>query len=136
MAAETETHDGRDGRLTPLVVYVWSLLTLPPTILHELTHAAIAAPWADETWVLLDAQDIRAVCGIEWGDVPDWVIVGAHYGPLVIGTALGGVAVALAILGHYPDTTRGWLVTSAVAVWWWIYTMPSGADREMPDDAD
>jgi hypothetical protein len=113
------------------------LAALPATLAHEATHAALTAPHADDWRVALDTRSgAAAVIVEEWGDAPRWGIVLAHLGPLLCGIILGTVALLYIATAGYDPQGYDWLKVSVLAVWWGIYTAPSGGDLAVLDGGD
>jgi len=115
-----------------------SLVTLPAVIAHEATHAALTAPHAAE-WDFYVSLGGAGVVVDEWADTaPRWGVVLAHLGPLLCGTILGVLALAyVAVFGYSVASTYGWLKVAILAIWWGIYTAPSGGDLAvLGGDAD
>jgi hypothetical protein len=108
-----------------------AIVTLPPTLLHELVHAVVAARAANESVVVIDASGIEAFAGIDWDDnVPAWLVVASHYGPFVLGVTIAMGAVVLGSMTAWkPATVTDWTIAGTLAVWWTIFTLPSSADR-------
>lgn len=133
----SNTTHGQRGRLHGLLRALAAVVTLPPAILHEATHAALAAPWAHELSVVVEPASARAAVGIDWRpDVPQWAVVTAHYGPLLVGAAVGLLGTGWLVAGHQPESARAWLLSGMLAVWWVIYTAPSQDDRRLPPETD
>lgn len=119
--------------MTALTVGVRSFVSLgalPATLAHEATHALLTWPHADDWRVALRRDGSAAVIVDEWGaDTPRWGIVLAHLGPMLCGIVLGVLALAyVATVGYDPATTYDWLKVAVLAIWWGIYTTPSGGD--------
>jgi len=109
-----------------------ALVTLPATLAHEAVHAALAAPWARQVGIVIRPRSVGAGCAIDWREgVPGWAIVLAAYGPALIGGLLGIASLGwLLVVGESSATARGWLVRGVLAVWWVVFTLPSGQDRD------
>jgi hypothetical protein len=109
-----------------------SAMTLPATLAHEVVHAALAAPWAERVGIVIQPRNVDAGCAIDWRDgVPNWAVALAAYGPALVGVVLGIASLGwLALGGSWSSTPRGWLVRALLAVWWVVFTLPSGADRD------
>jgi len=102
-----------------------------PKVLHELTHAVIAAPGADRVVVEIDVvggDDLPSgTAHIRWRDgVSNLWLYAAALGPSILGTVVGGVILWVLL-------TMGWdppaglvhqLAIFAGAAWWLIYTTP------------
>lgn len=114
---------------------VSALVTLPAVLAHEATHAALTAPHAD-TWTMHVSLGGAAVIVEDWDvDAPRWGIVLAHLGPMLAGLLLGVAALAyIGLSGYDPATTYDWLKVSILAIWWGIYTAPSGGDLAILED--
>lgn len=125
MSTGTERRVGRVLRVLAAVV------TLPPAVLHEATHAVLAAPYARELAVVVEPAGARAMVGIDWREgVPGWAIWLAAYGPTVLGAMVGGVGAVWLVVGG-PASARTWLLSGVLAVWWAIYMYPSREDRRV-----
>jgi hypothetical protein len=112
----------------------WTAASTPPVVLHELTHALLAQPWAERSGVVFDGADAALV--VEWiDDPPVWGILLAHLGPLLIGLCAGSVGVWRLWVAP-PTSTAGWLLTGCIAAWWLVFTMPSADDRNPQADAE
>lgn len=117
--------------LARLLASVTALLTLPPRLAHEATHAVLTAPHADNWHVSVGAtRGYASVIVDDWNtDAPRWGIVLAHLGPLICGIILGIAGLVwVAIAGYVPQDTESWLKVAILATYWGIYTTPSGGD--------
>lgn len=126
------TYTNTMSRLTTATRPLLALLTLPPTLLHEATHAVLAAPWASQLALVVDPVGVDAAVGIDWRpDVPTPAIVLAHYGPTVIGGLVGVAGAFWLAVAAQPASARAWLLAGTLAVWWAIYMAPSPSDRDL-----
>lgn len=136
MATYTQPDEAHHGRLRGALRVLAAVVTLPPAVLHEATHAVLAAPWARELAVVVEPRTAQAFVGIDWRpNVPAWAVWMAHYGPLLVGSLVGLAGAGWLLAGHHPGSARSWLLSGLLAVWWVIYTTPSQDDREQPTDA-
>jgi len=121
--------------LSRLLDALWRLGSLPPTVAHEATHWLLARPVAREVRLRWRGRRHPSVAAAWRRDAPRVGIVLASIGPTILGTAMGLIALSWTLLdagsvsGALPSTTRQWLLTSVVAVWWGIYSWPSAGDR-------
>jgi hypothetical protein len=112
---------------------LWLAYSLPSTLAHEVTHAALAYPFADELALVIKP---RPAVVANWGDAPRAAVKASHYGPFV-----GGVVMAIAAVvwmftgGRPPSTTNEWLTLVALVGAWYIYMHPNEYDRDL-DVAD
>jgi len=119
-----------------LIATLSSLVTLPAVVAHEATHAALTAPHAAE-WDFYVSLAGAGVVVDEWRDTaPRWGVVLAHLGPLICGTLLGLLALLYIATVGYDPQGYDWLKVSVLAVWWGIYTAPSGGDLAVLDGGD
>lgn len=115
---------------------VFSLVTLPPTMLHELTHAILSAPYAEQIGIVFENPDtsLGAECRVIYKDsAPRWAVVLGHLGPLIVGTLLTVVGVGWVVVSGFsaPETPIQWLKLSIAAVWYAIYLGPSLEDLDI-----
>jgi len=106
-----------------------ALLTLPGFLLHELTHAVVAAPWARRVAVSLDLRTGHPRARIDWrcDDPPK---AASAIAPFAIGMAAMVGFFLLWVSAGMPMTS-GVQQFAAVVVGimqWIIYTTPSGED--------
>lgn len=123
--------EGVGGRLKRRLTPLLALLSLPPTLAHELTHAVVSLPWARELALVIEPRGAAASVYVDYYDsVPSWAVVAAHYAPLVIGSLLGAAAGAWWLLTaqQAPTTAVGWAKLSIALSAWWVYVTPSRAD--------
>jgi hypothetical protein len=114
--------------LTTIATVCWQLMSLPASMLHELTHFVLAQPWAEQSAIIWDDQGL--VHGVDWQpETPRWAIVLASLGPTILGSLVGLVGL-WRLLTAPPATLNEWLIAGAIAGWWTIYASPS------PDDLD
>jgi len=81
-----------------------ALLSMPAIALHELTHAAVAWPWADVRiewrdvpWYLEPGLRVRME---SWdASTPTWAMLGAYVAPLLVGYVVAGIAVCVWVSG-------------------------------------
>jgi len=121
-----------------------SWLLLPAEPLHELTHAAVAAPYADTS---IKMRGTAASARLAWreGTPRAWVRV-AHLAPTILGVLLGVCAVpflpvidtTLSTLGDQTALLFGApglkpefrvLVSVSALVNWMVFAWPSHSDR-------
>ncbi len=113
---------------------VMALLSLPATLLHELTHAVVSAPFADTLAVVVEPRGMHASVAVDWrDDAPDWGLVLAHYAPMLAGLfAAAAVSIHWVVSGgRLPQSTVGWAKLAIAAVSWGIYVTPSEDDRDL-----
>jgi len=108
-----------------------SLLTLPGYLLHELTHCAVAAPWARQVAVAVDLRTGHPRARIDWrsDDPPK---AASAIAPFLMGMA-AMVGFLLLWASHGFPVTSGVQQFAVVVVGimqWIIYTTPSGEDLE------
>ena len=97
-------------------------MIVPALPLHELTHAIVAQPWADQ--VDIDWHD--PVTTMRWVDAPPQAVILAHIAPLMIGCLIGATGLLLLAQGFVPDLS---LITWAWIAGNWInYTALSARD--------
>lgn len=105
----------------------------PVQLLHELAHAAAAAPWAERWRIVIGPRDeIGMETQVEFrDDAPAWAIAGVYLAPFLSGLLGAGVAGLLLAVGRVEAPATGWqlLVWSALAMAWALYTWPSRSDR-------
>lgn len=108
---------------------LFGLATLLPALLHELTHALVAAPWAERVTVSIDPGGSGAVCGIEWrDDAPTLGQATAMIAPTLAGTtgaAIGGVWL---VEQGLPGSPTGLGLYAVAVVGWAVYTGASARD--------
>jgi hypothetical protein len=126
------------------VLGLLSWLLLPAEPLHELTHAAFAAPYAD-TSVRMRGSSASARLAWREGTPEAWVRV-AHLAPTIIGVLLGVCAipflpvidVALTTIGNQTAIVLGLpslkpelrvLVSVSAMTNWLVFLWPSYSDR-------
>jgi len=109
-----------------------NLVTLPPTVLHELAHLLVVLPWAAQVGVVFDMTRADAELRVNYrSGTPQGAVVASHYAPAVSGVAIAVVAVWwLLTQGLAPATATEAVWWSVLSVWWAIYTLPSGRDRD------
>ncbi|MWG35902.1 hypothetical protein [Halomarina oriensis] len=112
------------------------LVTLPPAMAHEATHALVSKPWARRSR-LANPLSVQVSWQVWWADdTPAWAVVFAALAPMLVGIAVGIVAFLWVFaVGYVPATAREWLLLSIVATWWGIYACPSGSDTRTARDA-
>lgn len=105
----------------------------PVQLLHELAHAAAAAPWAERWRVVIGPYDgVGMQTQVEFrDDAPAWAIASVYLAPLLTGLLGAFVAGLLLAIGRVDAPATGWdlLVWSALAMAWVLYTWPSQRDR-------
>jgi len=103
------------SRLTALA----ALVALPPTVLHELTHWAVARIKTDDAHIRVEVADAGAQARWPPLDSP-WLRAFAFLSPTVCGSVLIGLWLAS---DHGID---GWRLIFALGLA--VYTVPSPAD--------
>lgn len=108
---------------------------VPVELLHELTHAAAAAPWATDWQIVVGPgeAELSMHTVVEFrDDTPAWAEAFAHLAPFVTGLLGALVAGLMLMLGRGIGGVTGWdlLVYSALGMAWALYTLPSRADLE------
>lgn len=121
------------GGFNRAVGLLGGLVTLPPTVAHELAHVLVVLPWVDRLGVIYDPPTGHAEVRVNYADgVPRWAKIAAHYAPFGLGLLLAGLALAWVVTsGSTPERLQEWLLWSVVGVWWVIFTLPSADDREV-----
>jgi hypothetical protein len=117
-------------RLTAL----WALLTLPATLAHELTHAAVAAPAASRVGITIEPRGFEASALVQWHDEARWwAVIAAGIAPVAAGLIALAAALWVAITSGWsgPATPVGWAKLAIIAAWWGVYVTPSPADLRM-----
>lgn len=110
---ETSTH----------VQVVLLALFLPGVLLHELTHAVVASPFAD-----VDIVWGAVAVDMEWRpSTPRGAVAIAHLAPLLVGWLTGLVFVVGHVL-YQPDLPG--LAMIFVVVQWLLYTVPVLGDLD------
>jgi hypothetical protein len=113
---------------------LWRVMSLPATLLHELTHFLLALPWADQSAIIVDDQGICH--GVDWtDDAPRWAIILASLGPTFLG-ALVGIIGLWRLATVPPGGSREWLIAGALAAYWSIYVAPSGDDLDIHETSE
>lgn len=119
------------NRLVQLGVAAVVVSLAVPKLLHELTHAAVAAPFAERVVVEIDvvggAALLSADTKVRWRDGASRLrLATTALGPSILGVVVGGVTLwyAIATGWHPPQTMANRLAFFAVAAWWLIYTNP------------
>lgn len=117
------------GTLTRAGRALASIVTLPPAIAHEATHAVAALPWAERVGVVIEPTDLDAAVGVDWReDAPGWASWVVGYAPLVLGLCVGVAALWRIVTEGVPAGTD--LAYAAIlGCWWAIYAWPSADDR-------
>jgi hypothetical protein len=103
------------SRLTALA----ALVALPPTVLHELTHWAVARLETDDAHIRVEVADAGAQARWPPLDSP-WLRAFAFLSP----TVFGSILIALWLASDHG--INGWRLVMAVGLA--IYTAPSPAD--------
>lgn len=114
-----------------------ALLTAPPAIAHEVTHAAVAVPWADKVYVRGVTRFHGAAVLFDWpDDVPWWAPVLASLAPFLAGCVGGVVALWLFVSSGLDPPTTAMRVAqwSIIAAWWSVFAIPSRADLATAND--
>jgi hypothetical protein len=107
-----------------------ALATLPAVAAHEATHALLAAPVA-ELRLRRVGRWQPAVGAVYRRDTPGWWQAVAAVGPTLVGAVVGVLAVLWLAVGDAPAvaaSARRLVLAGVCAVWWGVYTMPSGGD--------
>jgi len=122
----------QDPSLTNRIIRGWmAMVTLPPTLIHEILHCLAAAPVADRVALVIEPTQLHAESQIWWSsDPPAWFIRFVHLIP-----HLGGLVVGAAVSWYWVQTgmslpaTGGDVLLWCVAAMWWLQvTAPSMAD--------
>jgi len=101
----------------------------PAMILHELTHMALALPWADESAIIVD--ETGPAHHVNWADdTPLWAVALTSLGPTLLGSLVGLVGL-WRLLTAPPASASDMLVAAAIAGYWVIYVAPSPADLDI-----
>ena len=105
------------------------VVSLPPTMAHEATHALFARPFASRVTVA-NTLSAEPSCRVWWAEeTPAWAIALAALAPLLVGILVGLLGLSWIVLVRYvPATAEGWLVASIATTWWGIYVTPSLSD--------
>lgn len=113
-------------RVTHFARSVWLLVSLPTTLLHELTHWAAGLRWATESAVFYENGEIGHV--VNWSDdVPDWAPIVTSLAPTLLGALIGLIGL-WRLVTVQPETFEQ-LATAAIAsIYWGIYCLPQGDD--------
>lgn len=107
-----------------------SLPGLPGIVLEEITHAAVAAPFADVDIRFGEKPPLR----FTWGErTPTWYIYLSHLAPTLLGVVLTFTAVITfdpAVVWAVPvDPFTGAALGLLAAYNWLLYVWPSYEDR-------
>lgn len=116
--------------------WLWRLVaicSLPAVALHELTHAAVAWPWAD---VSIEWRDVpwyfepglRVTMESWTSSTPTWAMLAAYLAPLLTGYVVAGVAVAIWISGVSVSVSP--MTAGFIGVNWLYYTAASANDLQ------
>jgi len=108
-----------------------ALVTLPPTLLHEVAHCLAAAPVAERVALVVEPTHLHAESQIWWaGEPPAWVVRFVHLVPHLGGLVVGAVVAWAWVTGALatPATSGGLLVWVIAALWWVQFTAPSLQD--------
>jgi len=111
-----------------------ALLSMPAIALHELTHAAVAWPWADVRiewrdvpWYLEPGLRVRME---SWdASTPTWAMLGAYVAPLLVGYVVAGIAVCVWVSGVVVSIS---LPTGVFLVINWLYYTAASANDLKP----
>ena len=106
--------------------------SLPAALLHELSHALVALPWADAVAVQFDGSG-GAACEVSWEDPPDYAVLLAAYAPLWLGTVVGAIGLWSFVTGPQPQSLNDWLLSGALAGYWVVYVAHDPRDRGETD---
>jgi len=100
-------------------------VTAIPTAVHELVHAAVAAPAAER--VIVEMDGLGAETKIRWEDDVSRVwVYAAALGPSLLGMAVGAVCLYFVVATGWqpPQSLVMQLAAYAIAAWWLIFTSP------------
>jgi len=113
-----------------LVNRLAALASLPAALAHELSHALVALPWAEEVSVSFDGEG-GAQCHVVWRDdgPPEYASLMAAYAPLWIGMPVGVLGLWALATGSLPQTLQDWLVPSVAAGYWVVFIAHDPRDR-------
>lgn len=117
---------------------LWVILTLPATILHELAHAVVAMPAAEQVGIAIEPRGCEAHCLVAWReDASRFVIIASALAPPLAGLLAAGVAVWqwTAVGGPTPRSVTEWALLSIVATYWWVFVTPSPDDIQVAREA-
>lgn len=106
-------------------------LLFPATAAHELTHAALWAPWTRERDIDMRPTQLNASVLVELDpEIPGWAHRLAYLGPLLFGLLFAVLAISWLIMGggQFPDSVREQGLWAVLGAYWITYTMPSKAD--------
>ena len=100
-----------------------NIATLPSTLAHELTHAVVAMPYADDVFLSVYPE---VFIGVDYQDnAPRAAKVATAAAPLVSGAVMGTLTLAVLLATDVsPNFTTGVLL----AFWWAHYTISSIGD--------
>lgn len=113
---------------------VLNWLLFPATVAHEATHAAVWLPWTvDYERVDLAPGQSHASISVRLDDeIPGWALRLGYLAPVLVGTALALVAIALLVLGGgtFPeiDSVREAGYWAVLGAYWITFTAPSKED--------
>lgn len=109
-------------------------VSLPAAIAHEVAHAVVALPWAEEVSVSFDGGG-RARCHVSWaGDgPPGYASLLAAYAPLWIGGVLALVLFVTLLSGPLPQSLSDWLILSTAGAYWMVFVGHDPRDRGQQD---
>jgi len=113
-----------------LVNRLAALASLPAALAHELSHALVALPWAEEVSVSFDGEG-AAQCHVVWRDdgPPEYASLMAAYAPLWIGGLLGAAMFGALLTGPLPETLVEWLIVSTAGAYWTVFIAHDPRDR-------
>jgi hypothetical protein len=122
-----------------------TLVTLPATLLHELTHVLASLPWANEIRVRLRPRTGEARAAIQYPPAtPDWLIRLHELSPAILGL-IGGMILAgwwVTTGDPMPDSLIGKVGMLYVSYSWALYAVLGAADdlaggnTEINDDVE
>lgn len=121
------------GALAKLLRLSSVLLTLPPALAHEATHAA-AGRLVGARCEFHDLLSTRPFVRVhDWGDASPQAQALVALAPFLAGTVAAVVGLGWLIVAGVPlpEGPRQLLVAGIGAVWFWIYTSPSGDDASV-----
>jgi hypothetical protein len=110
---------------------VWLAISLPTTMLHELTHWLVGLPWADESAIFYETDGYGFGHGVNWGDdVPTWAPIVTSLAPTLLGALVGLIGLWRLFVAPPDGFTE--LATAAIAsLYWGIYCLPQGDDLDI-----
>lgn len=109
---------------------VSTLLALPAWMLHEVTHAIVALPWARRVAITFDVEDQHPRARIQWQDDETAPKAVSAMAPFIIGSSSMLGLLALWLLKGRPmsGSIEVFAAGTVALMWWIIYTTPSAQD--------